>query len=280
MAKLYNILILIPVITITNSLSPPLLETVARRACVIKRLLEEPADKRELEATLDVSRTTVNRAIDNLDDAECIIYQDGKWCVTLIGKLAYSEYEQLSTKYNQLTTAQSLLSHLPSKSPLNIQVIADSVVTSVKPPAPDAPLTQLENLLQNSDQIKGLSPVVCSQYVSLFHHHIVEQGTDTELVLSGELVDYLWTNYKEKMSAVLKSDDGMVWRFEEKLMFGFILIDEKIVWVAIYDEDGRLKGSLVNDTNAGVSWATKVFQSYRQQAEQVSPHDGTPTSLN
>lgn len=75
----------------SGSISPPLLETIARRACVIKCLLEGGSDKRELEAALDVSRTTVDRAVSSLSDVECIAYRDGKWDVTLLGQLAYEE---------------------------------------------------------------------------------------------------------------------------------------------------------------------------------------------
>jgi len=101
----------------SGSISPPLLETIARRACVIQCLLDDRADKRELEAVLDVSRTTVDRAVSSLDDAGCIVYQDGKWEVTLLGKLAYNEYEQLAARYRGLTAAQPLLDHLSPETP-------------------------------------------------------------------------------------------------------------------------------------------------------------------
>lgn len=259
----------------SGSISPPLLETVARRACGIKRLLEEPADKRELEAIVDVSRTTVDRTVSRLSDAECIAYRDGKWEVTLLGQLAYEEYEQLAARYGSLTIAQPLLLHLPPETPVDVRLLADAEILLAEPPAPHAPTAQLEDLLQHSDQIEGISSVVLPRYVPLFHHHIVERGTDTDLILDAELVGYLWTSYPDEMGAVLETDNGIVWRLDQKPPFGLVLIDKEVVWFAVYDEDGGLKGTIVNDSDAAVTWATDVVHSYRQQAEQVLVRGGS-----
>lgn len=40
-----------------------------------------------------------------------------------------------------------------------------------------------------------------------------------------------------------------------------------MVWFAAHDEDGGLKGSIINDNDNAVAWATEVFRSYRQQAD-------------
>lgn len=253
----------------SGAISPSLLETVARRACVIEHLLEDHTDKRELEATLDVSRTTVDRAVSGLSDAECIGYQDGKWKVTLLGQLAYEEYEQLTVRYRALIAAQPLLLQLPLETPLDIRLLTDAEVLLAEPPAPHTPITKLENLLQRCEQIRGFSSVVLPRYIPLFYDHIIEQEADTGLILDNDLVEYLWTNYPDKMGAVLETDHGMMWRLDQKLPFGLILIDEEIVWFAVYDEDGGLKGSIVNDSNDAVAWATEMFHSYRQQAKQV-----------
>jgi predicted transcriptional regulator len=257
----------------SGSIAPPLLETVARRAPVIKRLLEENADKRELEAALDVSRTTIDRAISSLSDKGCIICRDGKWKVTILGQFAYEEYEQLTTRYRSLINAQPLLVHLSPKTSLDVRVLADAKVILAEPPAPHAPITQLEDLLQHSEQIKGLSPVVLPRYVPLFQHHIVERETDTDLIFGTDLVEYLWTNHRDEMRIILKTDNGTVQRTNQKPPFGFVLIDEKVVWFAVYDEDGGLKGAVINYNEAAVAWATEVYDSYREQAEQVPVQD-------
>jgi len=254
----------------SGTISPPLLETVARRASLIECLLEGPADKRELESTLDVSRTTVDRAVRRLSDAECITRQDGRWEVTLLGRLAYEEYERLTVRYEGLTTAQTLLSHLPPRTPVDGRLLVDAELLLAEPPAPHMPTARLEELLNGSDQIQGVSSVVLPRYIPLFHDRTIERDTKTDLVLESELVEYLWDDHAEKTRAVIESDNGAVWCLDQELPFGFVLIDEDTVWFAVYDEDGCLKGTIINDSPAAVTWATDMFHSYRQQAEQVS----------
>lgn len=257
----------------SGSIDPPLLETVARRSYVIKHLLGNSADKRDLEAAFDVSRTTIDRAIDSLSDADCVVYQDGKWEVTLLGKFAYEEYEQLSTKYRNLITAKPLLTHLPLETSLEMRVLADAEVLLAEPPAPHIPITRLEDILQYSQQIKGLSPVVLPQYVPLFYHQLVERGTNTDLIFHAELVEYLWTNHRDEMEAIVQADNGTVWNIGQKPPFGLVLVDKEILWFAVYGDDGGLKGTIINDSEATVTWATEVFHSYRQQAERVLSQD-------
>lgn len=264
----------------SGSISPSLLETVARRAYVIEHLLEDHADKRELEAALDVSRTTVDRGVSSLSDAECIICRDGKWKVTLLGQLAYEEYEQLTARYESLTAAQPLLFHLPPETPLDVRLLVDAEIKLAEPPAPRKPTAQLEDLLQHSGQIKGISSIVLPEYVPLFYRHIVDRETDTDLILDAELVEYLWASYPDKMSAVLETDNGMMWWLEQQPPFGFVLIDEAVVWFAVYADDGGLKGTIVNDSDAAVAWATDMFHSYRQQAEQVLVRGGSSVSIS
>lgn len=266
--------------TMSGSISPSLLETVARRACVIKHLMEDRADKRELEATLDVSRTTVDRAVSSLSEVGCIAQRDGKWHVTLFGQLAYEEYEQLTANYEALTAAQPLLSHLPLEAPVDVDLLADAEISLAEPPAPHGLVTQLEDLLEHSDQIRGLSPVALPSYVPLFYHHIVERGVETDLILDSDLVEYLWATHSREMDGVLDTDNGMIWWLEQKPPFGFVLIDAEVVWFAVYDEDGSLKGTLINDTDAAVTWATEAFHSYRQQAERVLLRGGSSVTIS
>jgi len=148
-----------------------------------------------------------------------------------------------------------------------------------EPPAPHAPITQLEDLLQHSDQIKGLSSIVLPRYVPLFHHHIVERETDTDLLLNVELIEYLWQNYPDEMDAVFESDDEIIRQLDQKPPFGLVLIDEEVVWFAVYDEGGGLKGAIVNDSETAVTWAAEIFRSYHQQAEQVLIRSGSSATI-
>lgn len=248
-------------------MSPPLLETVSSRSSVIEYLLEDRADKRELEEALDISRTTIDRAIRRLNEIDCITYREGKWEVTLLGELAYQEYVQSATRYVGLAEARPLLRHLPPETPMDARFLADAEISLAEPQAPHGLIAQLDDLFQGSEQIKGFSSVVLPRYVPLLNHHIVERGMDAELILDYDLIEHLCADYPKETIAVFEADNARVWRLDYKSPLGLVLIDEEVVWFAVHDEDGGLKGSIINDNDNAVAWATEVFRSYRQQAD-------------
>lgn len=264
----------------SGSISPPLLDTVARRASIISHLLENPSDKRELVAQLNVSRTTISRAISSLDDAGCVAYRNGNWEVTLLGRLAYRTYEQLAASYDSLAAARPLLLHLSPKTPLDVRLLTGAEIILAEPPAPHVPVARLEDLLEDSRRIEGISSVVLPKYVPLFYHHVVERGVDTDLVLDSKLVEYLRSNYHEELDGGLEADNGTIREIDRTPRFGLVLVDEAVVWFAVYDRNAGLKGAIVNDSQEAVAWAGEVIRSYRGQAERVPAPDGSPVAVS
>jgi len=266
----------------SGEIAPALLETVARRSSVIETLLEARADKRELEEALDVSRTTIDRAIDRLGDAGCVCYHDGTWGVTLLGRLAYEEYDRLSERYRSLVAARSLLDQFPSETAIDMRLLTGAEVSVAEPPAPHTPLAELESLLDGCEHVRGLSSVVLPKYISLLYESTVENGVDTTVVFDADLVEYLRTHHAETVSDVLEAEGGAIWQCDQRPPFSFTVVDERVVWFAVYDEAGGLRGSIANDSPGAVAWATEAFRSYRQRAEPVLPsgESSTPVSEN
>lgn len=264
----------------SGSISPSLLETVARRVSILDHLLEESADKRDLEGALDVSRATIDRAINSLSEAGCIDYQDGVWEMTLLGRLAHNNYKQLAREYEGLTLAQPVLRHLSTKIPLDADILIDADIHLAQAPAPHAPIQHLEKLLEQSQQVKGMSPVTLPKYIDLFYNQIVTQNTDTDLVLGDEVVEYLWLNYHSDMDDALKADNCRMWRLEDEPPFGLVLVDREAIWIGVHGDDGGLKGAIVNNTESAISWASDVFYSHQEQGENVLLRGGTGQSRN
>lgn len=253
----------------SGSISPPLLEMVARRACVIERLLESSADKRELQADLDVSRTTVSRAVGSLDDADILACRDGEWTVTLFGKYVLREYERLVGRFADISAAKPLLSYLPVDAQLDLRSFVDADVLVSEQPAPHAPVVRLEELLDGCQQVRVISRVVLPKYVELFHRHAVGRTPETDFVLGDDVVEYLWDNYADEMDGILRADSSVTWRTDDAPSFVLVLVDEETMWLGVHDDSGGLRGAVVNDTDSAVSWATDLFYEYRRNVERV-----------
>lgn len=260
----------------SGSISPPLLETVARRAPVIEHLLENSADKRDLQAELDVSRTTVSRALDSLEDEGVLVRRGGEWTVTLFGKYVYREYDRLRERFDDASAAKPLLDHFSTDSRLDARALTDADVFVSQQPAPHAPLDRLAELLSDSERVCVISRVVLPKYVQLVHEQAVEQATRTHTVLGREAVAYLWTNYADELDDLLRADHCLTRRTSDAPSFALVVIDETTVWIGVHDESGSLRGAIVNDADSAASWATDLFSEYHRTSEPVPVPKETP----
>lgn len=252
----------------SGSIPTDLLEIIAKRARIMEQLRREPADKRKLESLLDVSRTTIDRAIDSLSGEGCIERRDGVWEITLLGRLAFEKYEQLTQQYEGLTYAQPILQHLSTEAPLDVDALVEADIVLAEIPAPHEPINRLGDIVENSEKAKVLAPVFLPKYIDVYHQ-LTAQNIDTELILNEDVAEYMWTNHHSDMGNFLQDETFTMWKTGKKLPFGLVLLDMEAVWVGIHDDDGGLKGAIINNTASAVKWAKNVFQRYREQGRRM-----------
>lgn len=260
-------------------IQPPPLDTIARRATILHKILDGYTCKRDLDQTLDVSRSTLDRAVRCLSEEGIVSYQNGECTVTLYGQLALWEYERLETQYETLNEGKSLLLTLNSELSLDPRVLHGADIILAEQPAPHAPIDRLEDLLEQCRSVVGFSPVVLPRFVELFYEHIAERGVETELVLDGDLVEHLWASYASELRDVLDLEHCTINRVEKTPGFRIVSIDDDRIWVGVYDDHGGLEGAVVNANPPALAWADTLLRTYRSRAEQVHLRGGfTDTS--
>lgn len=253
-----------------ESIDPPLLEKIARRATLIRNILDGHTQKRDLVQVSDVSRATLDRAIRCLNEKGIVSYQNGKCAVTLYGELALREYERLEDRYRSLNDAKSLLHSLDPESPLETRVLRDADVLFSDQPDPHAPIVCLERLLKDCDSIICLSPVVPPRFIGLFYPCVVEPSIETELMLRNEIVEYLRETYPSEMNEVLEAESSSMYKVEVHPTFGVVLLDNKTIWVGVYDDDGGLRGAIVSESPAALEWGTSQIRKRRSRTNRVA----------
>lgn len=77
------------------------IEVLLRRHAVVERLSVQPTAKRDLVDGLDVSRSTVDRAIRETESVGLVERRDGGVSLTLCGRLAVAEFERFGTRLGE-----------------------------------------------------------------------------------------------------------------------------------------------------------------------------------
>lgn len=241
------------------------LHLLARRADLLEYLRADIHDKRKLEETLGVSRSTLNRALKDLEENHLVEEQIDGYEVTPGGNTAY----QIAQVCKPLTEALPVLTYLPSDAPLDPALFRGSTVVKADQSNPEAPIDHLADLVRTGTHVKGISPVAFSRCVRLFYTQIIEQNIIADIVLGERCFEYLWAKHSEKMQTVLGTEHCTFWGLEGEPPFGLALVDDEQVWVGIHDDKGSIEGAIMNRSDAAVAWALDIYHQYQGWGEQV-----------
>ncbi len=254
-----------------SDLPEALISTVVKRAGFLSTLSSGPIPKRHLGEELGVSRSTVYKAVRELHEHELVERTDDGLALTLAGRILEAEYSSFRTTVEDVCQTRQLLSILPSDAELSTAFIDDATTVLAERHAPNYPIRSFEEMVENADLVRGISPVALPQYVELFHDRVIDGTMTAELVLERPVVEYLVTDYGEELTETLESDRLSLWEMDETLPYGLIVVEgaHDGISVVVYDERGELRGTITNDTPAAMDWGTDVFESYRERATLI-----------
>lgn len=234
-----------------------LLLLLSKRVDILRHLHEGTVEKRKLEEALDLSRSTLNRGLNQLKENQLIVERPDGYDVTVPGRVVVQLYEH---RWKPLAEAVPCLALLPPDVSFDPELLKDATVTTADYSNPDRPVDRLSDLLSDCERIEWVSPVGTSQYLDLFHTGVIERKLSADFVLHEDGYDRLWAKYEEKMQSVTKSELCRLWRIEHKPPVSVAILDSSLVWIGVHDAEGSLKGAIVADSDEAVEWGQDVYR--------------------
>ncbi|MFC6735948.1 MarR family transcriptional regulator, partial [Halolamina salina] len=110
-----------------------LLDLVGDRAEFLRLLRDGPLFKRDIIDRLDTSRSTVDRAVDDLVEAGLVASVDGGYRTTRTGRLVLQRYETLREDIENVIDAASVVDAMPAGATLSAATVAKSTARRVDP---------------------------------------------------------------------------------------------------------------------------------------------------
>jgi predicted transcriptional regulator len=257
----------------------PLTTLVQRRGDVLGAIEEEPLAKQDLDRRLDVSRSTIDRAVEELLEAGLVEAADGGYRQTLAGRLALAEHDRLRRGVEGVVDAADLLDTLEDDAGLGTELLAGARVLEATPNATDRPIEALYDVVERASFVRGFGVAIHSRQVDTYHRRFVEEGLGGEVVLTASAIEQLLGRYPEGFQDALATDRVAFWETDETFPYSLTLAetpDGPHVGVVVYDGED-VPGCLINDTRAAVEWARERFESVRERARPVGG-DGGPTA--
>ncbi|WP_137287480.1 helix-turn-helix transcriptional regulator [Halorussus salinisoli] len=245
------------------------IRTVVKRAAFLDRLTDGPTSKRDLRDELDLSRSTVYKAVRELEAHGLVAETDEGTRLTLVGRLLADRYREFETHVTGVSDNESLLSVLPDDAPVTTDLVLGAETVLAERHAPTRPVAHIEELVRSADSVFGVVPVVLPQYVDLFHEELVSEGLTADLVMEAPVVEYLREEHADRFEEALATGRLSIRRTDETLPFGLIATENEGLVLIGYEEGGELRGILLNDTQAALDWGERVFRSYWDRADEL-----------
>lgn len=254
-----------------GSVDPALVSVLTRRSSLLERLSAEPARKCALVDELDVSRSTIDRGVRELERYDLVEREGRAYRTTLAGELATEEFDRFAGRLASIVDASEVLTPLPDDAAIDPTFLADATVVTAARPDPHEPVRELEALIGEASRHRVYAPAFLSHVVDTYRDAILD-GLECEFALTPTVYDRLLSNHGD---AVVESlDTGRVDLYEvpEALPYSLVVsrgADFVVAAALVYVDEG-LKGSIYNDAPDAVSWAESTLDDIWRDATPIS----------
>jgi len=247
---------------------------VVNRRVDLLAALETPGCKRDLMEELDVSRSTLDRAVRELETLG-LVARDGEYHLTPTGQLVLELFREFRADLEDVGGAEELLRPLPPDAPMSPALLRGATVEVAEPPTPSEVLEPVHDLIADCDRVRGLS-VAATRPGAVFEQleRRVADGASFEWVFTPGMASYVRETYGEVLADLRATGRFDLYVTDETIPYGLGVVtagDRYHVYLTLYDDDNTVRGTLVNEGLEAYHWAEGVYRSYREDAEPFGP---------
>lgn len=250
-----------------------LISTVARRERLLAALHESPLAKCDLVRLLDVSRSTVDRAVRSLESEKLVERRDEGYGLTLVGRLVYEEYRGFAERTAGLLCAAPGLDMLPVDTAFDPASLVGADLTLAERATPYRPGDRHLELIDDAERVRLLSTAISPRYVEVVREAVVERETTVHLGVTTPVAERLVEDHATALCEVLETggvelrelDDGPP--FSLGLFYG----PEQTVFGALVYDGGTPRAYVENDTHEAAAYGEECFERYWASAEPITP---------
>lgn len=239
------------------------LTTVRRRRQILEYLSKGAAPKRDIVATTDSSRSTVNRAVSELSSLGLVERVDGGFRTTTPGRLSLDLVTEATETMRTIEDASDVLSNVPLDASVSHRFLVGADVVAGDSAAPYSGIDDVFDRLRRADRIRGFSVADNDpRWTRTLHERAVSGVMTADVVLTRPMAEYVLDQYAERVDECLAADGYRI-RVCESLPFGLFLLDvdgRTVAHLLVHDERGSFVAQVENDRPDAVAWAEARFE--------------------
>ncbi|WP_424015150.1 helix-turn-helix transcriptional regulator [Halorubrum xinjiangense] len=246
---------------------------LAKREDILASLAESPARKPELVDELSVSRSTVDRAIGELTDVDCVVADGSTYSVTKTGRLALAERTEYVAGTDAIGRASGLLKHLPATAEISPAFLKGASVTRSEPHAPDRAAAASASLLTEATKMKGLAPTVLKSDVFTVDGELERDELTVEIVAERGVIDSLRSFPAAPTESLLGRESLSLYESETNLPYALWIMEAPAgdhAGITVHDSGGSVAGVIMTQSEPALRWANEQYREYKRKASCVA----------
>lgn len=271
----------------TKAQQQEVMSLVAARCDVLECVWTTPHDKRDLVDALDASRSTVDRAVRELEVVALIEWSSDGYTTTPAGRQATTQYRTTVQTLSDILAAQDVLTALPWDCPIGSALFVDADVEYSADTVPYHLPTSIRNQIFAGDRVSICLPKLATPLLlDCCHRGVVHHDSTLEILTSPALFDSLTSDFPGPLADIASSDActvAVTATIDALLPFGLVLSESESttsISVIAYDDQGTIHGTIHNDTDAAIRWATTCYEQIRGGMTNVTDELRTLTPVD
>lgn len=238
------------------------------RVAILLALDDRSLTKQDLQAETGVSRSTLGRALGDLEERSWIERNGRTYETTTAGDLVLDRFVPLLETMGGIRTLDDAVDLLPvSEMVLDVRHLADARVVTPTELDPTAPYEYHTETFQEIDSIGAVARTAPPAIVEAIHEEVVSRQIDATVVLDSTYLDALSADDEMRTWwREMATGSATVLRHEGPIPYVLTRLDEMVhLWPC--DDDGDTWGLLETDEPAVLGWAEDTISSYLAEAE-------------
>lgn len=246
------------------------------RTHVLRQLLNSgPATQRSLRDRIDASRSTIARALTAFEERDWVRRDSGTYQITPVGELVIRDFIDLKETVQLTDELSGFLQWFPlSEYAVEPERLRSAEIVSHTPGHPYAPARAQTELLQTTEEFRGLFSSLDLEGTKLVHEQVVNGTLEAEVIVSSDVDRTIETEaFAPLFAEQLETGRLTVRVADDDPPFYLGIGDEETVQIGVEDDEGFPRALLESTDDSLLEWANEVYREYREAATIKRPED-------
>ena len=241
------------------------------RIALLRTLREDPQRPATLTASVEATRTTVQRILAGFRERNWVVKRGAAYHVTPTGQRVHNAYETLLTEIERGEEYGQLAADLErAGADIPPKALAAGELTAAGDRNPFTVVERLTEILSagHGSEIRAVSPVVIRQFNDAAAAALDADAT-IDLVIDRKVVETSISEFGSATERALGDENAQVYVAPETLSYGLLRSDD-IACVTAYDQRNNPRCLLESDESTLVEWVDRRIDSLIDDASPLT----------